>query len=102
MKEEIDSLKQNITWLLVPKPKRQKIMGCKWIYRIKEGTTKLEPRKFKTKLVEKGFTQIEGADYSKVFSPVVKMKTIRMTLALAIQFEWEVEQIDVKTTFLNG
>ena len=102
MKEEIDSLRTNNTWILVPKLEKHKIVGCKWIYKIKEGITKSEPRRFKARLVAKGFNQVEGIDYSEIFSPVVKMKTIRMMLALAVQFDWEVEQMDVKTAFLNG
>uniref|UniRef100_A0A803NZS5 Reverse transcriptase Ty1/copia-type domain-containing protein n=1 Tax=Cannabis sativa TaxID=3483 RepID=A0A803NZS5_CANSA len=51
---------------------------------------------------EKGFTQVEEIDYTKIFSPVVKYNMIRLMLSLASQMEFEVEQLDVKTTFLNG
>ena len=102
MMKELKSLKENNTWELVLKPERQKIIDCKWVFKVKEGITEKEPKVYKARLVAKGFTQVEGVDYSEIFSPVVKMKTIRIMLALAVQFEWSIEQMDVKTAFLNG
>ena len=102
MEEEIMSLKKNKTWTLVPKPHGQKVIGCKWIYKIKEGLTEQDPKVYKARLVAKGFTQVEGIDYTEIFSPVIKMKTIRLMMAAAVQFDWEIEQMDVKTAFLNG
>lgn len=58
--------------------------------------------KYKARLVAKGFTQKEGIDFTEVFSPVVKYKTIRIMLSLVAQFNLELEQMDVKTTFLHG
>ena len=102
MIEEISSLKKNQTWVLVPKPEKQKVIGCKWVFKVKDGISQTDPKRFKARLVAKGFTQVEGIDYAEIFSPVIKMKTIRMMLALAVQNDWEIEQMDVKTTFLNG
>lgn len=53
-------------------------------------------------MVAKGFTQIEGVDFNEVYSPVVKHCSIRLMLALVTQWDLEVEQLDVKTTFLHG
>lgn len=50
----------------------------------------------------KGFTQREGIDYTKIFSPVVKHTSIRMLLSLVIERGLELEQLDVKTAFLHG
>ena len=49
----------------------------------------------------KGFTQREGIDYNKIFSPVVKYKTIRIILALVSFYNLELEQLDIKTAFLH-
>lgn len=72
MQEEMNSLKKNKTWILVKKPKDHKLVGCKWIYKRKERSTKGDGVRYQEKLVAKGFTQREGIDYTEVFSPVVK------------------------------
>jgi len=102
MEEEMASLKANKTWDLVPRPKNQKLVRCKWLYKLKEGMSPTDPIRFKARLVAKGFTQREYIDYIEIFSPVVKFKTIRIMLALVVQNDLELEQLDVKTTFLHG
>lgn len=53
-------------------------------------------------MVAKGFTQKEGIDFTEVFSPVVKYKIIRIMLSLVTQFDMQLYQMDVKTTYLRG
>ena len=50
----------------------------------------------------KGFYQIPDIDYSKTFSPIIKLTTIKLVLALALWFKWSVKQLDVNKFFLNG
>ena len=50
----------------------------------------------------KGFGQKKGVDFEEIFSPVVKMASIRVVLSLAANMNMEVEQLDVKTAFLHG
>ena len=60
------------------------------------------PPRYKAKIVVKGFQQKKGVDFDEIFSPVVKMTSIRTVLSIAARMNLEVEQLDVKTAFLHG
>lgn len=45
---------------------------------------------------------MEGVDFTEVFSPVVKHSSIRILLAITVQFNLELHQLDVKIAFLHG
>ncbi|KAA3478615.1 Retrovirus-related Pol polyprotein from transposon TNT 1-94 [Gossypium australe] len=47
-------------------------------------------------------SQVKGIDFHDVFSPVVKHTSIRALLALVASYNFELEQLDVKTAFLHG
>jgi len=102
MQEEMDSLHKNQTWDIVKRPEKKRIVGSKWIFKLKPGIPGVESARFKARLVAKGFSQVEGVDYHEVFSPVVKHTSIRILLSLTAMFDLELEQLDVKTAFLHG
>ncbi|GJY85993.1 putative ribonuclease H-like domain-containing protein [Tanacetum coccineum] len=58
--------------------------------------------KNKARLVAQGYTQEEGIDYDEVFSPVARIKAIRLFLAYASFKDFVVYQMDVKSNFLYG
>ena len=100
MKDEMDSLLGNQTWDLAELPKGKKALHNKWVYRLKnehDGS-----KRYKARLVVKGFEQKHGIDYSEVFSPVVKNTTIRLVLGMVASENLHLEQLDVKTAFLHG
>ncbi|GKV11817.1 hypothetical protein SLEP1_g23036 [Rubroshorea leprosula] len=101
MQEEMSSLQENGTYELVELPKDKKALNNKWVFRVKSKVNNPNPR-FKARLVVKGFRQQKGIDNDEIFSPVVKMPSIRVILALAASLNLEIEQLDVKTAFLHG
>ena len=51
---------------------------------------------------QKGFKQIQGVDYEETVSPVAMIKSIRILLAIAAYYDFEIWQMDIKTTFHYG
>lgn len=101
MKEEYDALLNNATWDLVPCPKDKKIIGCKWIYKVKRNSNGSLAR-YKARLVAKGFHQTADIDYNETFSPVIKPTTIRILLTLVLTYNWKMHQLDINNAFLHG
>lgn len=100
MNKELTALESNHTWTLVHLPPGKKVVGCKWVYKVKfhaDGTIE----RYKSRLVAKGYTQSEGIDDQETFSPVAKMATVRALLAIAAAKSWEVHQLDVNNAFLH-
>ena len=58
--------------------------------------------RYKDRLVVKGYAQREGIDYSEVFSPVVKHSSIHILLAQVTRYNYELDKLDVKISFLHG
>ena len=102
MQEELDSLLKNKTWVLVTRKVMQKLIGCKWIFKKKVEASDGDRIRYKARLVAKGYNQREGIDYNEIFSPVVKHSSIRLLMAMVAKNDWELHQLDVKTTFLHG
>lgn len=101
MSKEIEAIEKNQTWELTVLPKGVKPIGVKWVFKTKlneDGNME----KLKARLVEKGYGQRHGIDYTKVFALVARLDIIRVILAMAAQFNWEIFQLDVKSAFLHG
>jgi hypothetical protein len=70
MVEEMESLHNNETWDLVKLPNGRNIIGSKWVFKNKMNIAS-EVEKFKARLVEKGYSQVEGVDLGEIF-PLLK------------------------------
>ncbi|XP_020207370.1 uncharacterized protein LOC109792374 [Cajanus cajan] len=101
MHEEIFALEENDTWVLTALPHHKTAIGCRWVYKIKHRADGSIER-YKARLVAKGYTQMEGLDFIDTYSPVAKLTTVRLILALATMNNWHLKQLDVNNTFLHG
>ncbi|KAL1448085.1 hypothetical protein WDU94_013979 [Cyamophila willieti] len=100
MKDEVSCHIKNKTFEICDVPPGKKPVKSKWVFKTKynvDGTL----NKYKARLVAKGYSQQEGIDYEEVFAPVVRHTSIRLLLALAVELNLSIDQMDVVTAFLH-
>ncbi|GJZ28767.1 retrovirus-related pol polyprotein from transposon TNT 1-94 [Tanacetum coccineum] len=101
MQEELNQFYRNKVWTLVLLPNGKIDIGSKWVYRNKKDEHSTTTKN-KARLVAQGYRQEEGIDYNETFSPIARMKAIRIFLAFATFKNFIVYQMDVKSAFLNA
>jgi hypothetical protein len=101
MVEEMDALDKNEAWDIVELPAIRKSVGSKWLFK-KKFNAEGKVEKYKARLVAKGYSKVEGIDFGEIFFLVANLSSIRFLLSIVAAFDFEVEQMDVKTTFLDG
>ena len=103
MKEELKSMSENQVFgpAIKSLPKGRKGISSRWLFVIKRDERGILLR-YKARLVARGFTQRVGIDYDRTFAPVMKQSLLRAVLAEACNYNWEIEQVDIKTAFLYG
>lgn len=94
----MNSLKFSDTQEYVELPKGNKVLHNKSAYRIKDKAN--ESKCYKTRLFVKGFKQKYGINYTNVFTPVVRLTTIRLVFIIVVVENLLREQLDVKTAFV--
>jgi len=82
-------------------PKDRKALRTKWVYTAKYDTLGAL-KKYKARLVARGYEQIFGVDFDETFSPVTRLTSLRLLFALSAQLGLVTHQMDVKTAFLNA
>lgn len=78
----------------------KKALKNKWVFKYKKDGLKIV--KYKAIIVVKGCNQKKNIDFDEIFSPMVKMTSIKIVLGLAPSLNLKIEQLDVKTVFLHG
>ena len=68
MKDEMTSMSQNKVWSLVDLSDGCRLIGCKWVFKTKRNA-KGHVERYKTRLVAKGYSQLEGINFKKTLSP---------------------------------
>ena len=96
MKSEMQSMYDNQVWTLIDPTDGLK---RKWVFK-KKTDMDGNVHTYKARLVTKGFRQTHGIDYDETFSPVAMLKSIRILLAIAAYYDYEIWQMDVKTVLL--
>ncbi|WVZ75647.1 hypothetical protein U9M48_023682 [Paspalum notatum var. saurae] len=90
MHEELENFERNHVWDLVEPPPNCHPIGTKWVLKDKQGENGMVvPRK-------------EGIDYEETFAPVARLEAIRILLAFPASKGFKLQQMDVKSAFLNG
>ena len=82
MQEEIDVIEKNKKWELVDRPQDKKVIGVKWVYKVKhnpDGST----QRSKARLVD--YSQQSRIDFEETFVLVARLDTVRALIALVAQ-----------------
>jgi hypothetical protein len=100
-RSELNQLQDIGTWQIVPRPKDKPVIPCREVLHEKHGPDSTITRR-KVRIATGGHRQIENINYTDTFASAAKIATIRIVLALAAQWDWEIDQVDVVAAFLNG
>ncbi|GJV87253.1 integrase, catalytic region, zinc finger, CCHC-type containing protein [Tanacetum coccineum] len=101
IQEELNEFERLKVWELVPRLDKGMVITLKWIYKVKLDELR-GILKNKARLVARSYRQEEGINFEESFAPVARLDSLRIFLAYAAHMNMIVNQIDVKTKFLNG
>ncbi|MBW0538627.1 hypothetical protein O181_078342 [Austropuccinia psidii MF-1] len=99
--DKIASIEENQVWLPVPIPNGANLLGSTWVFRLKENESGTIIR-HKARLCVQGFSQIEGVYYNDTYTPTERLASLRFLLSYCANYNHELQQMDVRTTFLHG
>jgi hypothetical protein len=101
--EELGMVEKMNTWDMEELPMGREAIGSRWVF-TKKKDEKGKVIRFKARLVAQGFSQKPGMDYDLdgTYAPVMRLETLRVTIALSAINKWRSYQLDVKNAYLNG
>jgi hypothetical protein len=95
--DELNNMYNNKVMEIVDKiPTNANIIDTKWVFTTKDNNTK------KARLVAKGFQQIPGQDFVETYSPTVQADSLRLTVAIAANLNWNLKQLDIKAAYQDA
>nr|GEW95402.1 putative retrotransposon protein [Tanacetum cinerariifolium] len=95
MNVEMKSMKDNEVWVLVELPPNGKTIGSKWFFKKKTDMDGVV-HTYKAHLVANGYTQTPRIDYEEAFSLVADIRAIRILIAIAAYYDYEIWKMDAK------
>jgi hypothetical protein len=98
---ELENFERNQVWTLVDPPRDVNVIGTKWVFKNKQGEDG-EVVRNKTHLVAQGYSKVEGVDFGETFTSVARLEAIRILLAFAASKGFKLNQMNMKSVFLNG
>ena len=97
--DEFETMKKKEVWKIVNRndvPKNKKILSMRWVFKVKNDG------RYRSRLVEKVFNQVEGVDYHFSHSPVLNYISIRILLSLILKESFTIKIIDITKAFLES
>lgn len=99
MCDELRSLHDQNVFDIIPRNPDMRSVDAKWVFTLKTDENNV-PVRYKSRVVARGFSQIEGIDYDATSAPVISKEAVRTFFAVAVQRGWNIQQFDVNTAYL--
>lgn len=100
IQKELDSLRENNVLQLAEESHAEKPISTRWVL-VRKRNLEGEIIRYKARLVARGFLQ-KNLTSKQIYSPVVSLQALRLLLSMAATKNWEIQQIDIDTAFLNA
>ena len=78
------------------------VLKARWVFTCKIYSEINQPLAYKARWVAKGYSQIAGLNYNKLYAGVVHKDSFRVLLSLVNHLDMELNQVDITAAFLNG
>jgi hypothetical protein len=104
IKEKLASLKKCKVYKLVPRsavPSDCKVLYGQWVFRRKVNSSG-NTTWYKSHYIFGGNCQVSGWDYDRTSAPTAHAKAFYLLLSYTRMHDWDTQQFDIKTTYLNG
>ena len=99
---ELETLMMQKVYELVEVTDDMNVLDCKWVYKTKRHPTSGEVKKYRSRLVAKGFKERHGIEYLETFSSNIKLEVVRLLFAIATYYDLDIITFDIKAYFLYG